>query len=171
MKDSITLYGITEEIKALENLFEMEDGEFTTELEILTQEMAIMVENKTDSCIGFLQMQKDRSESFKNRITAMQKAKKAIDNKIESYENYLVECVKQSQNGEFVGKFGVIKNRKPTKIVSVIDENKIPMEFLKEKTEVSVDKKGIKDALKAGTIVDGCELIDGKISLNVKFNS
>jgi hypothetical protein len=48
----------------------------------------------------------------------------------------------------------------------IIDEEQIPAEFIKTKTELSVDKVGIKNAIKAGQDVPGAMLQSGmKISI------
>ena len=50
-----------------------------------------------------------------------------------------------------------------TQVVDVTDINKVPDEFKKVKTEVSVDKLKVRNALKNGTeSIEGIEMIDNK---------
>ena len=48
------------------------------------------------------------------------------------------------------------------KAVAVTDEALIPAEYIKTKTETSVDKTAIKDRLKAGEVIPGAELKENK---------
>jgi hypothetical protein len=60
----------------------------------------------------------------------------------------------------------LIKTQKTPASVVIIDEEQIPAEFIKTKTELSVDMVGIKNAIKAGQDVPGAMLQSGmKISI------
>ena len=43
--------------------------------------------------------------------------------------------------------------------LNVIDEKNIPKEYTKTKVDITIDKNKIKDAIKKGIKIDGCELV------------
>lgn len=168
--DKVTLYNITQKIEAIETLFEEQGGELTPELEALQAEVEAMLESKTDSALGFLSMQEDKLELAKNKIKEMQEFKKSIENKIARFKEYLLVCVERTERNEICGQLSKIKMRKPSTIVKITSEDKIPMEYLVKKTTIEPDKKGLLSALKRGDKIAGCEMAEGKKSLSITFN-
>lgn len=64
------------------------------------------------------------------------------------------------------GKLFKISFRK-SKVVKVLDETKIPKEFIKIKTTETISKTDLGKALKNGEIIEGAELVENK-SLQIK---
>ena len=64
------------------------------------------------------------------------------------------------------GKLFKISFRK-SKIVRIIDETKIPKEFIKVKTTETVSKTDLGKALKNGEFIEGAELVESR-SLQIK---
>lgn len=60
-----------------------------------------------------------------------------------------------------------VKFSKNPPSVLVLDKNIIPQEFIKEKTELSINKIKIKEALNAGVQVPGAELSTGIFRLSI----
>ena len=50
---------------------------------------------------------------------------------------------------------------------NILDESKLPEQYIRVKTETSADKNAILAALKAGEVIDGAELIESK-TLQIK---
>lgn len=73
----------------------------------------------------------------------------------------------QYQNIETpLGKVSIAKNPMS---VEITDETKIPKEFIKEKIEYTIDKKGLLDHFKStGELIDGVKFNDDKYSLRIK---
>jgi len=57
---------------------------------------------------------------------------------------------------------------KGQEVVSITDENLLPDEYVRVKTEISPNKIALKNALKDGKEVPGAELVTGKTSLRIK---
>ena len=66
------------------------------------------------------------------------------------------------------GNIHYLKFRKPSQIVEITDENKIPEQYVKVIVERKIDKMAIKEELKKGTLIDGACLWNGKESLLIK---
>ena len=94
---------------------------------------------------------------------------KAIESRSNSLKAYLLDNMQRLNIKEISCPQFKITIRKPQKIVSLVsDIDAIPAEYKKSVTTESVDKMAIKKALKAGELVSGAELIDGKTSLIIK---
>lgn len=102
-------------------------------------------------------------EAIEKEIKSLTERKKIIQNRNEWREGYLTNVL----DGEkFETARGRASFRKSDK-VNVIDPKAIPEEFLKVKTETLPDKTAIKNALKAGRAVEGCEL-ETRLNIQIK---
>ena len=72
-----------------------------------------------------------------------------------------------SKHGNSSGLFNIKTAKTPSKLV-IDDDKAISGKWIKTKEVTSVDKAGIKSALKAGEVVEGCHLDDGGIRLSIK---
>lgn len=163
MENSLTLYGFSTEIKALQELLFMDQGEITPELEALQKEVYDLIERKTDSCVGFMTMLDDREEIIEKRIAEMTTLKRQIQKAKDSFKDYVGFCMDSAGVDKFQGDFGTITRTKASKVCQIDDEDKIPAEFTQVKVEVM--KKEIKDALLSGQEVPGASIVDGKRSI------
>ena len=103
-------------------------------------------------------------------ITACQEERKNFDQniskaekQIEGYKHWLAEATK----GQKFSTPRLSVSFRKSESVEVLDEKMVPADYIKWKSTSSVDKVAIKQALKAGFIVDGCELVT-KNNIQVK---
>ena len=82
---------------------------------------------------------------------------------IEGYKSYLSKSL---QNERFRTSEVDVRFRK-SKAVDIVDEKLIPVEYIKYKTEQTIDKQGIRQALTAGEQIDGCRLVEN-VSVTIK---
>ena len=149
----------------------------------IEQAMLDCVDPETGEIINYealeaLQMEKDAKIEgvalwFKNlnaeivaleaEISAFEKRKRAAANKAEGLKNWLAYAL---NGGKFKSTRCVITCR-TSEQVHVKDAAKLPQEMLITKTSVKPDKAAIKEAIKAGQIIDGCTLITN-VSATVK---
>ena len=54
-----------------------------------------------------------------------------------------------------------------SEVVNVFDESQIPKDYIKIKTETSVDKTAVKKAIKNGVAINGATL-DTKLNMQIK---
>lgn len=164
----MNLYNISQEVLALEDMIINDGGEFTEDHEELQKYVNNMLIHKVDNFVNFIQKQEDQIEIAKKRKDEITKFIKQRENLIERLENYAMVCMKFLKTEKIEGNLHYLKFRKPSQIVEIIDENKIPEQYVKVIVERKIDKMALKDELKKGTVIEGVCLSNGKESLIIK---
>lgn len=167
MENKLSLYNIT---NSFITLFEKaENGELTQE-EIQEQgnDLALALKNKSTSIIGYVRNSELMSEAIKNEIDRLTAMKKAVDNKIDKFKEYVKENMQQLEVEKIETELGTLSIAKNPASVEIYDETLITDEYKKEKVTISIDKTAIKNDLKAGKEVQGARLIENKTSLRIK---
>lgn len=119
---------------------------------------------KVDSCFEYiLHLQANVAYAKDFHTKASEQLEKA-NKELKQFENYLANCL-DGNGGKLKGTHKELKFRKPSYKIEVVDEKKIPSEFLTEKTTTVVDKAGLKKILTQGEIIEGVQLTEGKKSL------
>lgn len=165
-KNSLSLYGITQEIDALDELLELDGGEVTDDHEKLEEQVMVMLQSKVDSCVGYIEREKDLINLAKEKAKELKAFADSKQKKIDRFDSYVQECLLRSGKQSLKGSLNQIKLRKPSQVLVIDDEKEVPMEFTKVETTVKIDKAGLKKAVKAGEVKsDSIRLVDGKISV------
>ncbi len=97
------------------------------------------------------------------KLNSRAKAKKA---KAERLREWLIDEIMRYGSKKFETqkiKATVTIRTKP----NILDESKLPEQYIRVKTETSADKNAILAALKAGEVIDGAELIESR-TLQIK---
>lgn len=94
--------------------------------------------------------------AFKAEKEAFAARQKAAEKKAESLKKYLTEAL---QGQKFTSAKCAVSFRKSEK-VDIPDEHLVPLEFLEEEVTYKPNKTAIKEAIKAGREVCGCQLIE-----------
>jgi hypothetical protein len=119
------------------------------------------LEDKAINVAKFFRNMEATAAAIKSAEADMAKRRKALENRVQWLKNYIKE------NMEFCGisdiecphfKLSVQKN---PAVVNILDENAIPAQFKEEVISWKIDKNAIKDAIKAGNIVPGTEMVSG----------
>lgn len=161
------LHELTGEFLGLQNLVEM--GELT-QLEIADtlEGITASIEDKAKS-IGFIATNIDADiAALESEIDRLSARKKVMVNKKESLTDYLRFNMESSGIKSIKCPFFNITHVDGQDIVTIIDENLIPDDYVNVKTSVSPDKNAIKKALKDGAEIPGCRLDKGKSSIRIK---
>jgi CxxC motif-containing protein len=99
-------------------------------------------------------------EMFKGEIDRLTARKRTAEKAVERMKNALLVYLQfTGQDKVKAGTFSV--STATTQAVSITDEQAIPCKYLVEQPP-KIDKAGIKDALKAGEVISGAELITNK---------
>ncbi len=168
MKTRPTLFTNAQELQALEKLFEMDGGEITEEHEQLQEELLKALNEKTDSCVEFINVCHSNIDEAKKNIERMKMFIDAEKKKIDDFSRYVEFCMDVANVPKFVGNFYSIKRMKGSKKVEVREFEKIPMEYITViPEEYKVDKKAVADAIKRGEEVDGVSYVEGKPTLKI----
>ncbi|MDK0687158.1 siphovirus Gp157 family protein [Clostridium perfringens] len=97
------------------------------------------------------------------RLSALKKQKENAVKKLKEYVEFEMNGIGLNK---VEGKLFKISFRK-SKVVKVLDETKIPKEFIKVKTTESISKTDLGKALKSGEVIEGAELVENK-TLQIK---
>ena len=124
------------------------------------------IEEKADGYAKIIQSLKAQVEGLKGEIERLQSRKRTIENNIEGMKHNLEESMRAIGKLKFktdLFSFGIQKN--PAS-VNIIDESKIPKEYLIPQ-EPKIDKKGIIDFVKEQGNTEYAELTQGE-SLRIR---
>lgn len=153
-----TLYKITYElIETMELVFD-NNGELTPELESQLNNIETMLTEKTDNIVGWVEYQEDVLRLITEKIGDLNELKKKISSRMKKFDEYVEGCLIASGKDQLIGDTKKIKVNKRRDVVNIYDEKLIPFEYLTTKTETSVNKKEIMDALKKGIEVSGATI-------------
>lgn len=162
--DKKSLFQISTKLK---DLFEssFDNDEQTEEIKKFLQSELVQ---KTDSVAAYSRHLKYKIDVAKAEIERMKKILDQNKRKFEKYQEYVLFCMDIMQESSIEGDTSKISIRKPSQVVNVIDEKKIPINFFMQETTTKLDKLSLKEALKNGAEIAGAKLVDGKRTLTVK---
>lgn len=162
------LYEIKDDlVQTLDVLLEVEEDELAKEnciemLEFLKEEL----KNKSDSILKYLRNLTLEKESVESELERLEKLKKSKDNKIKRLKDYMINIMIQLNEKKIETDIGSYGLRRSTK-VDIIDEKLIPEDFIKIKTERSLDKIGIANYIKQYGEMAGARIVES-YSLQIK---
>ena len=146
-----SLYEIDFEIM---NCIDFETGE-VVDVEKLT-ELQMEREHKIESVALWVKNLRAEAAAYKAEKDAFAKREKRTKNKVESLEKWLTNAL----NGEKLTTNRVAVSFRKSKRVEVLDDSKIPENYMTENVTIAPDKKGIREAIEYGLKVPGCELVE-----------
>ena len=162
----LKLYEIADEVLALDKLLEFDGGEITPEFEELEAKAMAILSSKVDSCVEYVNREKDLIALASERIKQLQEFKKSKENKLSRFNDYVENVLKKTNQQCLNGKLNQIKIRKPSQVLVIENEDAVPVEFTTVEQIVKIDKASLKEAVKSGEVdIEGISLQDGKTSL------
>ena len=123
------------------------------------------IQNKVDSIIFVLNEMQKRSNSIKEEIESLEKAKKSVDNKYKNLSKYLMDCLTGSQFYKFATDKYELAVRKSTALdmSEDVSESKLSdlnfARYIKSKTTFNWDKVKIKEDLKNNVLPENVKAI------------
>lgn len=153
----MNLFQIDEEIMSC---VDMETGEIV-DTERLAQ-LQMDRDTKIENIACWIKNLLSDAEALKAQKQAFADRQKAAENKADSLKKYLSEYL----GGQKFSTDKVAISFRKTSAVNVIDMTQIPEEFLKF-AEPTADKTAIKNAIKAGNVIAGAEIVEGQ-SISIK---
>ena len=103
---------------------------------------------------------------MREEIERLEKFKKTKEKKLEFLKKYLVQTMLELKEKKIETDLGSYGIRKSTK-VRIVDETLIPKDFIKVKTEKTLDKIGIANYIKNYGELPGAKIIEN-YSLQIK---
>lgn len=154
----MTLYEINE---AIMGCVDLDTGE-VIDMEAL-ENLQMLYDNKIENVALWIKNLVAESKAIADEIKNLQARKKAADNKVESLKGYLNYAL---DGAKFkTGKVS-ISYRKSESVVVPEHWEEVPSEYLKQ-SDPTIDKTGIKNAIKAGIVVNNCYL-ETKQNIQIK---
>lgn len=160
-----SLYKLTGEMLSLMEMVSDPDVDEQTLADTM-ESLHYEIEEKADGYAKIIQSLKAQVEGLKGEIERLQNRKRTIENNIEGMKHNLEESMRTIGKLKFktdLFSFGIQKN--PAS-VNIIDESKIPKEYLIPQ-EPKIDKKGIIDFVKEHGNTEYAELTQGE-SLRIR---
>lgn len=159
------LYEINREIEDLiENSVDHETGEIAPDV---NERLDALIQDKNQKIINAAKYIKNRSafvEAMRDEVKKLQARIKSEETKcfwLEGYARAFMDHGVKYEDSQCC-----VSLRRASR-VEVLDLEKIPTDFKKEKVEILADKKLIADAIKGGKQVEGACLVDA-YSLQIK---
>jgi hypothetical protein len=156
--------GIYKVGSAFESVVNMHaNGDLTDEQ--LKEALVALEESKVEKCgnaICYLNMLKHGIEDMKDEEKRIATMRKALESRAKNLESAFAYVLKNMGDKEVITKYGVMKVRKNPPSVVIDDIAKIPMQYQKQKIEVTIDKTAIKKAIQSGEKVDGVHIEQGE---------
>lgn len=152
----MNLYEIDQQYKELQEIIQINDGELPEDLEERFDKVCEDRNTKITNIIRFMRNLQSDGNKIDQEIERLSKIVDAINVKFNRLRSYLATVI--GEGNKWQSPEGVISWRKADS-VNIIDEKLLPEVFIKTKTETSIDKKLISNAIKAGNNVPGAEII------------
>ena len=150
----MTLYEMTAQAQALRDMLDAEEIDEQTFSDTLE---AIGAEEKVNSYCQIIRELDGDNAAIKAEIERLKKRiehnTSSIDRMKQALDGFMVASGKKKEKTPFF----TVSYRK-SQSVDVVDATAIPTEYIKVKTETAPDKVAIKEALKSGKEVAGCQL-------------
>lgn len=146
----LSLWGITEKMVELEEMLIVNEGEITEESEMVQKNMEILLSLKVDSCVGFVQYEENNIEVAKQKMKELKSYITFKENKLERFDSLVKSCMAKMNKDIFKGEYKQIKLKKASQVISIEDENSIPMIYTQVETTTKIKKAEIKKAIKNG---------------------
>jgi hypothetical protein len=162
MSNDLKLYEITQEMEALDSILEKDKGEITDEYVELLNDVTMLMRDKTDACVGYYKREEDLIKLAKQRISELRDFIQIREKKLGNFKSYVKFCLEKMNVKSFRGVLNEIKLRKPLDVLNIVDDSKIPPEFITVETITKIDKKALKNAIKNGLEVAGVEVKKGE---------
>ena len=164
-RQALTLSDYTDEMLALDALAAMDEGEWTEEHVLLSDELHANLAKKADRFWEYrltLKRDAERAKAYAEEIAS--KAKRLMA-RVEWMDGYLLREIERSGRPSMKGELWEIraqKNSAPSTIVDVLPDA-LPPEYVRVIPETrEPDRLAIATAIKAGAEIPGCRLEYGK---------
>ncbi len=151
-----TLYELADEFKdALENLTELDDQAVIDTLESLEGEFKI----KSANVAKYIKNLEHTLDGMKEAESNMRDRRASLEKKIVHMREYLKNNLEKSGLKKIdAPDISISMQKNPYKVV-ITNETEIPSNFIDTKETKAINKEKIKEALKNGEEVAGCELV------------
>ena len=158
----MNLYELSSDLIALNDIESVED------LEVIRKIIKQEIQNKSTGIVAVVRNLESNIAAIDTEIKRLQELKRLKQNNITRLKEYTKECMNIQGIKKLETSLGNISIRKTPASVKILDETKIPLEYLNVKQVTSIDKKTLLDDLKDGLILEGIAELSQGTSLTIK---
>lgn len=163
--ENLKLYQITNGFMALND----QDDLSEEEKQELGLQLCDALQNKSANIIAYYQNEMALLDGIDAEIKRLQEYKKATQNKVERYKDYVKSNMELLGIDKIETALGKISIAKSPISVEVVDVDKIPNQYKIIVSDIKVDKQKIKDDFKStGELIDGVNIITNNTNLRIK---
>lgn len=155
------LYELAQMMDAVINgglIFDEETGEIMFDSSNL-DELEAALDEKIEACCIVVKNIEAEEDAIKAEEKRLSERRKRKEREAERLREYVQRCMEQS-GARKIDTPRVCVTSRSSKYINVYDESKVPRMFIAEKVTESVDKKAVRDAIKSGLEVPGCEMAE-----------
>lgn len=146
-------------------VFDEETGEVVFDSSNL-DELEAALDAKIEACCIVVKETEAEAEAIRAEERRLKARRERKEKEAARLREYVQRCMEQSGARKIDTPRACVSSR-ASKYVNVVDESKVPREYICEKVTESVDKKAVAAALKKGEAIPGCELSE-RISLKIE---
>jgi hypothetical protein len=159
-----SLYDIANEFeKSLDSLLDHDDSDLINQIELIEGEF----KSKSANVARYIRNLEHLASGIKEVESNQRKRRAALEKKIERLKEYLRINFEKTNTDKIESEDIIIAIYKNPEKVNVINEEIIPEQYFILKENKVLDKDKIKESLKNGDKIPGCELIQEK-RINIK---
>lgn len=159
---NLTLIDLNLEFSKYIEKLESVGGELTPEMELEIQNLENAIIQKADSAYWVLTKLEAEADFFKSQADRLIKFSKVCQNAHERLKDRIKVAVQASPDNIIQGETVAFKLRNNPGSVVIVDESKVPKEYLETVITTKVNKKQAKEDLQAGIPVPGLRLEIGQ---------
>ena len=166
--NNLSLYNITN--KFVELMDKAQEGELSEEeYNELGNELALELQNKSTSIIGYVKNSESLLEAIKVEEKRLADMRKTGESKLEKFKQYIKENMEKLGLEKIPTELGSLAIAKNPMSVEIENEDAIPSEFKLEVVTTKIDKTAIKNHFKeTGEVIPGTRIVEDKTSLRIK---
>ena len=158
----MNLYELSADLMSLNDIEDVED------VEVIREIIEQQIQTKSTGIIAVVRNLESNIAAIDTEIKRLQELKRLKQNNITRLKEYTKECMNIQGIKKLETSLGNISIRKTPASVKILDETKIPLEYLNVKQVTSIDKKTLLDDLKDGLILEGIAELNQGTSLTIK---
>ena len=140
---NLSLYDI---VGAFPKLIDQEEMSEEDKKEV-EKELIELLQRKSQNLIGYTRNIELTIEAMKSEEKQISEQRKAMENKLEKFKEYVKECMEQNGFTKIETTLGTLSIAKNPISVEIYDEKQIPDEYKTKEVTVKVDKTAIENQL------------------------
>ena len=151
----MNLFAISQQIKAIEQVIEENGGEFPDDLAAQLDAVECERKTKLQGLAAWYLNIMARASAVAEQERRLQMMRRDLEAKAQRLLDYVSAGLNDGEKVEF--DFATIKATKGEKVELLCDEEAVPLEYTRVKTEI--DKTAIKQGLKSGAAIDFARIV------------